>query len=301
MGWVLVTLFLAGLVALPFVAERLRRPLDDGDRAAAPGQGADLAEGVTWYRWRGPVGGPVAVCVHGLTTPSDIFDPLADRLADSGYRVLTYDLPGRGFSDTVSGIQDRAFFLRQLNGLLAHQGVGRIDLLIGYSMGGAIATCFAAETPERVGRLVLLAPAGLFHNAGVMADLATRIPLLGDWIMMVPGGVLMRRGIRGDDALVRVQRAQTRRRGFLPGVLSSLRHMLAVNLGGEHRAIRAAGIPTLALWGEDDTVIPASNVGRLAEVNRDARHEILPGATHALPHTHSAAVMAEIATFVSET
>ena len=146
---------LAVLIAAPFAREAMRRV---PDRATAPGQFARLSQGVTHYQWGGPVRGPVVVAIHGLTTPSPLWDDIGARLGRLGYRLLVYDLFGRGFSDAVPGPQDRAFFLRQLTDLLADQGL-RDDLTVmGYSMGGSIATAFAADQPERMKRLILLAP-----------------------------------------------------------------------------------------------------------------------------------------------
>ena len=113
--------------------------MDDAARAAAPGRIARLSQGATHYTWTGPENGPVAVCVHGLTTPLQAWDGIAARLAEAGYRVLAYDLYGRGYSDRPGGTQDSAFFLRQLDDLLADQGIAGDITLLGYSMGGAIA------------------------------------------------------------------------------------------------------------------------------------------------------------------
>ncbi|TYB88621.1 alpha/beta fold hydrolase [Oceaniovalibus sp. ACAM 378] len=305
MIWLL--LVLGALLITPLIAERLRRPPREALRASGsdhqqPRNFADLPGGRTHYRWIGPDQGPVAVCIHGLTTPLQIYGPIAEGLAEAGYRVLCYDLPGRGYSDPVPGRQDRAFFLAQLNGLLADQNIGRIELLVGYSMGGSIATVATALAPERVGALVLLAPAGLFHNAGWLAETLRRVPVLGDAVMLTLGGILMRHQLRqgAHTALTALQIAQTRQRGFLPAVLSSQRHLLAENIGVDHRAVRAAGVPTLAVWGLDDTVIPISNIGRLAEVQRDARQETVSGATHAMPYSHPGDVLDHIALFLSE-
>lgn len=289
---------LAFLVALPFLSEALRRP---ADKRQAPGQFAGTPGGPTHFRWDGLAQDKVAVCIHGLTTPSFVFDPLAQALVASGYRVLSYDLPGRGFSPAQPGEQDAEFFLTQLRGLLDDQGVEDIDLLVGYSMGGAIASIFAAAEPDRVERIVLLAPAGLYHDSGALAGLIRRLPVLGDWAMLSFGGAILRRGIGGDGTFARRQRAETRKRGYLRSILSSMRHMLPVHLGPVHKEIVAMGVPLLAIWGEEDRVIPISNVGRLAEVNRKAHQVTLAGADHRLPYSHADEVAAAIRGFLEET
>ena len=106
--FVLLVLALAAL--LPFADEWRRKPMNAAARTVARGDFADLSQGRTCYRWTGPLRGPVAVCVHGLTTPSQVWDSIAEGLAAQGFRVLTYDLYGRGFSDRPPGRQDAGFF-----------------------------------------------------------------------------------------------------------------------------------------------------------------------------------------------
>lgn len=88
---------LAGVILAPTVAEVLRPRMGPSARQSAPGEFAELSRGVTHYQWLGPEGGPLVVCVHGLTTPSFVWEGIAPRLAEAGYRVLTYDLYGRGY------------------------------------------------------------------------------------------------------------------------------------------------------------------------------------------------------------
>ena len=110
-----VILILIALLALaPVVAEALRVPVTRRLQARAPGKIANLPMGATHYRWSGDEGAPVAVCIHGLSTPSYIYAATENALVALGYRVLTYDLFGRGFSDRVRGDQNTDFFLTQL-------------------------------------------------------------------------------------------------------------------------------------------------------------------------------------------
>jgi pimeloyl-ACP methyl ester carboxylesterase len=290
--WVL--LVLAGVGLAPFAIEYLRKRMDSNARSAAPGGFARLSDGVTHFRWIGPERGRIAVCVHGLTTPSLVWQAVAEGLAEDGYRVLVYDLYGRGYSDRPRKPHDRALFHRQLDDLLTHLGITGPVTLLGYSMGGAIGASWAAAHPGRVERLILLAPAGMGHDLGRIARITRDWPVIGDWLFltMFPRG--HRKGTEAERPIARdvpgiidYQQDELRWRGFLPAVLSSLRGMLAEVLENDHRALRQAGLPVLAIWGRDDRTIPIKAMGVMAQWNPDAHHEVVDGAGHGLPYSHA--------------
>lgn len=292
-------LALAVLIALPLLREAAKPRMDEAAQAEAPGAFATLSQGRTHYRWQGPEEGAVTVCVHGLTTPSFVWDGLAPGLAAAGRRVLVYDLYGRGYSDRPEGAQDAAFFTGQLRELLADQGVTGPVTLIGYSMGGAIATEFAAGHPERVARLVLIAPAGLGHDLGPVARRVARGGPLALWLMLAAFPRSFQRGCEAERALptsvpriVDRQQAELRRRGFVPAVARSLSGVLAQDLAPGHARIAQSGPPVHAIWGAADTVIPLDRKDRLAALNPAARQSVIAGAGHGLTYTHTAEVLA---------
>ncbi len=282
------------LIAAPYVAEAARRKMNADKRRDADGEFAELSHGVTHYTWSGGTRGPVAVCVHGLTTPSFVWQGMTKGLVLMGYRVLTYDLYGRGYSDRVPGRQDKAFFLQQLEDLLADQEVGDDVTLIGYSMGGAISTAFAAVHPDRIRQLVLIAPAGIGKTFQGLTRFIVRVPIVGDWLMLAFFPRTHRKTLLADrdqpssvpgitDLILR----EMSFRGYIPAVLSSMRGILTEALEQEHRTIHRAGIPVLAIWGRDDSVIPLSAMGKMAEWSRSARHEVIDEAGHALTYSHT--------------
>jgi len=306
MGWFLLIL-LALLIAAPFIAERRRQPMDDAARTGALGKFASLPSGVTHYQWHGPKNGPVAVCVHGLTTPSYVWDALVAGLNHMGYRVLTYDLYGRGYSDRAKGPQDAEFFMRQLEELLEDQGVDGGIMLLGYSMGGAIATSYGAKHPEMLERLILLAPAGLRVKPGKIHLFITKTPVIGDWLMLVLGGWFLRKDLEVEAKIpsqipdiYAMQKADTYVRGFLPAVLSSQRNLLVGGLDREHKILAKASVPVAAIWGEADAVIPLSGLGKLTELNHKARQTMIPAAPHSLPYTYPKEVIKAIQEFLRE-
>ena len=293
MGWVVVCLILAGLAAIPFMAES-RRHDAEAFRAKAPGRFAKLSQGVTHYQWLGAARGPVIVCVHGLTTPSPVWYAISQGLSLIGYRVLIYDLYGRGFSDAPRGVQDGDFFAKQLGDLLDHQEITDDVTLMGYSMGGSIATHFTSQNPDRVRRLILLASGGLWLREDRLMEWARKVPFLGDWVFAVLTTRNDRRALRKQlgqtfdiEGIIELQLSEYQSRGFLRSVLSSRRHMLADTQEEAHRTIGRAGVPVVGIWAERDEIIPLKSLGTLTQWNRSVRQEVIPQADHRVAYTHA--------------
>jgi pimeloyl-ACP methyl ester carboxylesterase len=102
--------------------------------------------------------GPVLLVVHGLGGTKASFLPTL-ALMSRTHRVIAIDLPG--FGDSVKPLRaayDARYFAGVLSDLLDVLGVERAHVA-GNSMGGRIALELALTEPDRVDRLVLLAPA----------------------------------------------------------------------------------------------------------------------------------------------
>ncbi|MEM9247367.1 MAG: alpha/beta hydrolase [Pseudomonadota bacterium] len=272
------------------IAEARRVPRSRAAQADAPGGFLRLRQGRTHVRWDGPEGGRVVVCVHGLSTPLRVFDPLTERLAKAGYRVLRYDHFGRGLSDAPMSRQDAAFFTRHLRDVLDACGLRDPVPFVGYSMGGAVVTAFADCFPERTSGICLLASGGLRDAPSGVYGLSTSVPVLGDalWSLLGP------RTLTRDDAKVDVRHLpdfphivaqEVGRRGTLPSHLSSMRHLLAERQEARHGRLASRGMPVLAIWGDSDLVIPLVSKDRLAGANPAAQQLVLPDAGHDLAFT----------------
>ena len=81
----------------PYLGET--EELNDTVRANTPGSFVLLSDGYTHYELGGDENGEPVVLVHGFSVPYFIWDPTFDFLTKSGFRVLRYDLFGRGYSD----------------------------------------------------------------------------------------------------------------------------------------------------------------------------------------------------------
>ena len=85
--------------------------------------------------------------MHGFSVPYFIWDPTFKFLTKSGFRVLRYDLFGRGYSDRPKLRYDIDLFCKQLRELLDTLGFEQINLM-GLSMGGPITATFTARYPQ---------------------------------------------------------------------------------------------------------------------------------------------------------
>lgn len=106
---------------------------------------------------------PLVVVVHGLGEHSGRYQRFAERLLDLGHNVAVPDLRGHGLSQGGRGdtprfqslVDDIGDYLQALrDASLIRQSV----LLVGHSMGGAIATKFAIQSPDQLSGLFLISP-----------------------------------------------------------------------------------------------------------------------------------------------
>jgi len=284
-GWATLLILLA-ILAAPFVIERMRPApsRDDATMRAAGGKIAKLPSGDTFYRWIGPARGPVAVLIHGISTPHQVWGEVAEGLGETAFRVLVYDLYGRGLSDAPMGRQVADYFVRQLEELLAHEGIDGDLTLAGYSMGGAVAAAFAAKHTDRMTRLILVAPAGIERDEAPLDAMMRQIPVAGDWLHGILGPMRARAAVA--EPLAEVKRAQAARRGAAPGVLSSRRGILAAPSRETYARIGAEDVAVFAVWGGEDRVVPLRGLGTLAQWDRNAMQEVIDGAGHDLLLTH---------------
>lgn len=114
------------------------------------------------------------VLVHGIGGSADDWAAQIPLLTER-YHLLAVDLPGFGQSDGGGkhySPENYAAVLHHIIGLRAHTPV----LLVGHSMGGAVALNYAALYPETVRRLVVADVAGVLHR------LAYNKFLIGSWL-----------------------------------------------------------------------------------------------------------------------
>ncbi len=255
-----------------------------------------LKDGVISYYLRGPQDGNIVVLVHGLSTPKFVWDGNVDALTTAGYRVLAFDHFGRGFSDRPDIIYDGDFYVRELLGLLDGLGIKEPVSLVGYSMGGGNVVGFAARYPERVKQLILIAPAGFIPKYSGLASLVL-VPGLGDWLMTMVGKNAMLESIQKEvkegnarpDMIDKFEE-QFQYRGYLPAILSTMRHYPMFDLSEDYEKVGKSGIPTVAIWGTRDSTVPFEGSKKVKRAIPHVKIYPVDGAGHSITYARSAAV-----------
>jgi len=228
--------------------------------------------------------GPDLVLLHGWGLHGGVWSPVLPRLA-THHRVTCIDLPGHGLSPGRLGDVEQAAAT-----VLA--AAPPAAAWIGWSLGGMVAAAAAAQAPERVTRLLLVAsnpsfvrrpdwPAAMAPETlaafaeGLAADFeATLTRFLS----------LQFRGVKGAGDTLRGLRAELAAR---PPAPESLRDGLAILAGADLRAA-VAGYPgrVAAVLGALDTLVPSGVAGSLAALRPDMTITTLAGAGHAPFLTH---------------
>jgi len=280
------------LVALAYFA-RERIPMDDKARAKAPGQFADLPAGKTHWLAEGPATGEVIILVPGATLPLWIWADLPGELAKAGYRVIRYDLIGRGYSDRPNVRYDNDHFVQQLNELIAALQIRTKVNLVGLAFGCLIISEFAIRHPSLVRSLCFIGPDGFGVSMARGSRLLT-MPVIGSYITRVIGNrrlISRLNDYSSDRALIDWLRAryvpELKFKGFKRALLSSVRHMPIHDARDAYQKVTAR-LPVTVIWGALDRVTPMPKEGDLRTVLARSNVHILPEVGH-LPHRERSA------------
>jgi pimeloyl-ACP methyl ester carboxylesterase len=209
-----------------------------------------------------------------------------DALSHAGYRVIAYDNRGFGFSDKPADGYTNADYVQLLLGLLDSLHV-QDAVLVGHSMGGAIAAEAALTRPERVRAVVLVDAAGLGVRWPFMLRVA-RWPIVGPLFDGVRGRgstagilrVMYANPLRVTDQDVDQYYAPVALPDFGRSLRSVLRQFRFDSLRGRLGGLMA---PTLVMWGVRDNLIPSSIGEAMVSQLPHASLVRFPAAGHALP------------------
>jgi pimeloyl-ACP methyl ester carboxylesterase len=195
-------------------------------------------------------GDPV-LFLHGWGTSSSLFEPLLQPL-QRDHTLIVPDLPGFGETAPPAaawGVNDYAAWTLAL---LDRLDIERCDI-VAHSNGARIAIVIAANSPQRVHRMVLTGAAGLRHRRGPLAWLGVR------WYKMLRR---MSSARVAPAALRRYAESRAQRRGSedYRAATGVMRGTLVRLVNTDLRSLlpRIAA-PTLLVWGDSDDATPLAD------------------------------------------
>jgi pimeloyl-ACP methyl ester carboxylesterase len=258
-------------------------------RVNLPGDFVSLTDGVTHYQLEGPAESPVVVLVHGFSVPYFIWDPTFDTLLEAGYRVLRYDLFGRGYSDRPFSQNGLALFDRQLVELLDALSIDQVHAVLGLSMGGVIAANFTVQHPGRTNSLGLFDPAGFPVEFPFYFKLL-RAPGLGELLFGMVGESMFRKMAEDDfydpvhiDMFVDQYLLQMQYKGFRRSLLATMRGDLLESGEVLYQKVGGMDIPVLLVWGELDRTVPFKFSQRVVDAIPQVEFHPISNSGH-IPH-----------------
>lgn len=226
---------------------------------------------IFWQAWLPP--GPcrgVVVIAHGAGEHSGRYLHVAGRLVREGYAVYALDHRGHGRSAGPRALVDRmdnlvadldTLVLQAADEQGAQARSGVPVFLLGHSMGGLVALCYALRHQDRLDALALsgplaaieAAPAAVQIAAKVLSAVAPRLPVYGVDPTLVSRDPAVVAAYESDP-LVRHGKLPVRTVAELAAAVESL-----------PGAVPRITVPTLILYGEADKICPPEGSVMLSE------------------------------------
>ena len=228
---------------------------------------------------------PTIVLLHGQPDSSASFQQLRRGLRQRlpGVRVLAPDRPGYGANPLPA--RDFAGNVGWLLSWLADADAGP-TVLLGHSWAGGVAALAAAEAPDRVAGLVLLASIG--PDCLLRLDRVLAAPVLGGliaWSALQLGKpaigrrasrLLLGRQEAADRPYARTSGLAMRHRPVWRSFLIEQRALIR-ELPGIDRELARIGQPTAIISGQRDALIPSATPVELQRRIAHATSHQLPG------------------------
>jgi len=223
------------------------------------------------YQEAGATTSPAIILIHGFASSTLVWSKVFLELAIAGFRVIALDMLGYGYSGKPrNGEYTIAGQARVVTQLLDKLRIRRAHI-VGSSYGGAVAATCALDYPNRVDKLILVAPV---NNNRPLAFTLMRMfgaPFFGDVLspLLIGSRRLLRMRMKRvydrhawvlDERRVDARHQPLRASGTQRAIIRTVRGWDAERISRDARLIRQ---PTLLLWGDNDIEIPPADGERL--------------------------------------
>jgi pimeloyl-ACP methyl ester carboxylesterase len=221
--------------------------------------------------------GPPVVFLHGAVGLA--WDAFLDTLAEH-HTVYAPEHPGTtpGDPDSINHLDnlwDLVLYYYEIFDQLGLQSVP----VIGHSFGGMVAAELAATNPERVSKLVLISPIGLWLDDTPVTNWMIITPAadLATYLFYDPQGPVAKQvlGMPEDPQLLIEAQQQ-----FLWSMACTGKFVWPIPDKGLKKRLHRIKAPTLLVWGREDRLVPPVYAQAFASRIPKAQVELVDQASH---------------------
>lgn len=246
----------------------------------------------------GAIDAPVLLCLHGIGSAAEAFDPQIPLASRLGRRIVAWDAPGYGRSPDPDEPYTLDHWADAAADLIAATGGGPVDLL-GVSWGGVTATRVALRHPHLLRSLILadssVGSGTTPERAEAMRGRATAVDTDGLEAFAASRSPLLVGPNTAPAVVAEVERLMVNavRQPSYTWACDSMADT-------DHRdALASIEVPTLVLVGEHDQVTPPSLSRQLAAGIAGAQLVVIDDAGHLANQEQPDAFNDAVAAFLS--
>ena len=211
------------------------------------------------------------ILIHGVSVPSYYYKKIASNLSQIGYKVFVYDHFGRGFSDRPKIKYNMHAYQKQLDDFIDHLSIENVTLM-GVSMGGALASNYAAKNPTKVKALILNVPFVGLQTIGLSNFVS--IPIIWDFYLrffiinrLVERGYGLTEDNQDPDHFIK----QFNVKGTQNSFSSLMKNFLDHDFYNDFKLLNDYKIPIHITYAPDDEDVPVDSILKAVELVPNAK------------------------------
>jgi non-heme chloroperoxidase len=300
---------LALSAGLPRAPDAATRPHAEGPTSmpyVTTSDGVDI-----FYKDWGPRDAQPIMFHHGWPLSSDDWDTQMLFFVQQGFRVVAHDRRGHGRSTQVSGGHDMDHYAADAFAVAEHLNL-RNAVHIGHSTGGGEVARYVAKHGEPAGRvakavLVSAVPPLMLKTAGNPEGLPIEVfdgfrkgvaDNRAQIFLDVAAGPFY--GFNRDGATVHQGVIQNWwRQGMMGSAKAHYDGIKAFSETDQTGDLKAIGVPTLVMHGDDDQIVPIGASARKAISHlRNGTLKVYPGFPHGMLTTHAEVINRDLLAFI---
>ena len=289
-------LILVGIIWFSYILSNNEdKVLDASERTRVGGTFVKLSAGYTHYELAGPDTGKVVLLIHGGGPALWIWDRQVNVLHEAGFRTLRFDRYGAGYSDRIDTAYKWQLLVNQVAELLDALSISQRIAVVGRSLGGRTAACFAAQYPDRVDKLVIVSAALMTPKNQII----TRIPLISfipRYIKRVFGKTILKNMMKKYEPYIdntedakrytRLLFDDMRYKGTERAFGAIFKHDNLLGCRESNRSLSNENIRTAMIWGSNDRLVPGKRIESLKKKYTHIHFHPIPDAGHGVNFTH---------------